>query len=99
MKPSRTPLRLPAAGNEGLASNFLDGELCMPVIYERALSAKKVEQRFDAQGLRRPEGKGVIACWAMSEEMGNKVAEVSGHGRHGKITNGASWMDRRPIVR
>ena len=92
LKPGRTPLRLAAAGNEGLASNFFDGELCMPVIYERALSAKEVEQRFEAEGLRRPEGKGVIACWPMSEEMGDKVADVSGHGRHGKIINGATWM-------
>ena len=92
LKPGRTPLRLAAAGREGRADNFLDGELCMPVIYGRALSAKEVEQRFQELGLQQPEGGSVIACWPLSEEAGHEVADVSGHGHDGEIINRATWM-------
>ena len=92
LKPGRTPLRLAAAGQAGKAVNFYDGDLCMPIIYGRALAAKEVKQRFQTQGLQPPAGKGVLACWPLSEEKGDKVADISGHAHHGKIINRATWM-------
>ena len=92
LKPGRTPLRLAAAGQGGKAANFYDGDLCMPVIYSRALSAKEVKQRFQAQGLQPPTGKGVLACWPLREEKGDQAADISSHGCHGKIINRATWM-------
>ena len=90
--PGRTPLRLAAAGSEGRASYFLDGDLAMPAIYARALSDQEVKARFDARGLELPTGPGVVACWPLDEEQGGVVQDASGNGRHGRIINRATWM-------
>ena len=92
LKPGRTPLRLAASGREGQTADFLDGELCMPVIYNRSLSAQEVENRFQERGLEQPEPERLIACWPSTEEKGDRLADISGHGHHGRIINEATWM-------
>lgn len=86
------PLWLGACGHDGPAVNFLDGDLAMPVIYKKALSAEEIEARFRDQGLTPARGEGVLACWTFSEERGDRVADSSPHGRHGRIVNSATWM-------
>jgi N,N-dimethylformamidase beta subunit-like protein/concanavalin A-like lectin/glucanase superfamily protein len=89
--PPSLPLRV-AGGADPEASDFLDADLAMPVIYNRALMADEIRERFAQQGLVPAEGKGVLACWPLTEERGDRVADVSGNGHHGRIINHATWM-------
>ena len=85
-------MRLGAAGNGGLASDFLDGDLAMPAIYERALTAEEVKERFAADALVPPKREGLVACWPLAEESGDRVEDLSGNEHHGRIINRATWM-------
>jgi hypothetical protein len=92
LEPGSHPLRVGAMAQGGVAGRFLDGDVAMPVIYSRALDAGEVKQRFEAKGLTAPRGRDVLGCWPLREELGDRVADVSGHGRHGRIINHATWM-------
>jgi hypothetical protein len=92
------PIRL-AAGGLTEANDFLDGDLAMPAIYGRALSADEIKERFAQQGLVPARGEDVLGCWPLSEEKGDRVADVSGNGRHGRIINHATWMIGGPGFR
>ncbi|MFH1268066.1 MAG: LamG domain-containing protein, partial [Planctomycetota bacterium] len=91
-KAGTAPLLLGACGYDGPAVNLLDGDLAMPVIYDRALSADEIQARLREQGLTPATGDGVLACWPLDEERGDRVADCSPHGRHGRIINSATWM-------
>src|SRR5262249_1704805 len=90
--PGTHPLRLGAMGKGGVAEHFLDGDIAMPVIYRRALSAEEIDRRFAGKGLQATRGRDVLGCWPMREEQGERVADVSGDRRHGRIINHATWM-------
>jgi hypothetical protein len=90
--PGAHPLRLGAMGKRGVTENFLDGDIAMPVIYGRALSVEEVVQRYEDTGLQPARGREVVGCWPLREEQGDRVADVSGEGRHGRIINHATWM-------
>ncbi len=92
VKAGDSPLRLGACGDSGPAVNLLDGDLAMPVIYDRALSADEIQSRFGKQGLEPATGDGVLACWPFDEERGDRVADCSGRERHGRIINSGTWM-------
>lgn len=85
------PLRLGAAGQSGKAADFLDGDLAMPVVYDRALTAAEVAERFQAKALV-PPGSGVRAYWPLDEERGSTIRDAGEHGFHGVIVNRATWM-------
>ena len=85
-------LRLGAMAQARMAQHFLDGDLAMPAIYARALSEEEVRERFAQNGLKPARGKGVVACWPLTEERGDRVADSSGAGKHGRIINHATWM-------
>ena len=85
------PLRLGAAGAEGLAAEFLDGDIAMPALYGRALEAAEVRERYRARGLSVPGGD-VIACWPLDEDGGVRVRDIGPRGLHGTIVNRATWM-------
>ena len=60
-KPGPSPLRLGACGHDGPAVNLLDGDLAMPVIYGKALSADEIASPLSAiRDSRRPPA---TACW------------------------------------
>ena len=84
------PLRLGAAGKGGEAVDFLDGDLAMPAVYNRALSAEEAMVRFRARALA-PPSEGLLAYWPLDEEKGNRVRDAVG-GHHGVIVNRATWM-------
>lgn len=90
--PGKNALRLGAMGQAGAALHFLDGDLASPTIYDHALSAAAVQGRFEQKGLKPASGRGVMACWPLTEEAGERVADLSGRGRHGRIINHATWM-------
>lgn len=85
-------LRLAAYGQDGFAGQFLEGDLAMPAIYDRALSAEEIKQRIDARGLQTPAADGLVACWPLNEETGAAVADIGPSNRHGRIINHATWM-------
>ena len=85
-------LRLGAMAQAGVTQHLLDGDLAMPVIYDRALSEEEIRERFTQKGLEPAQGKGVLACWPLSEEAGDRVADASGNARNGRIINNATWM-------
>src|SRR5439155_17597334 len=37
-------------------------------------------------------GLGVLACWPMAEGGGDRVADIGGQGRQGRLINHATWM-------
>ncbi|VWX61232.1 conserved hypothetical protein [Burkholderiales bacterium 8X] len=86
------PLRLGASSIEGRAEQFLDADLAMPVLYRRALQADEILRRFEQKALVLPEGGEVLACWPLNEPQGDRVSDVSGHERHGRIVNHATRM-------
>ncbi len=92
VRPGTAPLRIGAIGRDGLADNFLDGDVAMPVFYKRALTEDEIRRRFETKALQTPTGDHVLACWPLSEEQGDRVADESGHDRHGRIINHATWM-------
>ncbi len=92
LKPGLHPLRLGAMAEGGVVQHFLDGDMAMPVIYRRELSAEEIRQRFETKGLVAPRGREVVGCWPLREEQGERVADASGAGRHGRIINHATWM-------
>ena len=102
--PGSAPLRLAAFGDENAqANNFLNGDLAMPVIYNRVLSQAEIKARFDQQsdqlhyprGVQPPEiDPSVLGCWPLSEEQGSNVADISLSvpPRPGLIINHATWQ-------
>ena len=92
LRAGTAPLWLGACGHDGPAVNILDGDLAMPVIYDRALSPEEIAARYRDQGLTPATGDGVLACWPLAEERGENVADCSGHGRDGHIVNSATGM-------
>ena len=90
--PGKHPLRLGAMGQAGATLHLLDGDVAGPAIYDRALSAEEVRERFGQKGLQPAGGRGVIASWPLQEERGDAVADISGGGRSGRIINHATWM-------
>ena len=91
-RPGVAPLRIGAAGIEGVASSLLDADLAMPAIYGRALSPAEVRSRFTDRGLTRPTGPNLLACWPLNEERGDRVSDNSSHARNARIINRATWM-------
>ena len=92
VRPGRCPLRLGAYGHNGLAANFLNGDMAMPTIYGRGLPEREIVTRFEAKALKTPPEKGLIACWPLSEEDGDRVADIGPQKRSGRIINHAAWM-------
>jgi N,N-dimethylformamidase beta subunit-like protein/concanavalin A-like lectin/glucanase superfamily protein len=91
--PGNAPLRLAAFGENGVTGNILEGDLAMPVIYGRALSASEIQARFAAQALTPPQiDAQLFGCWPMSEEQGSTIADISLNDRNGAIINRATWM-------
>jgi hypothetical protein len=92
VKPGPAPLRLGAYGDATGTSFFLDGDLAMPVIYNRAVSGSELVTRFGMRPPRVPVDSTVVGCWPLDEERGAVVADVSGCGRTGLIVNHGTWM-------
>lgn len=93
------PLRIGSYGSNGSADNFLDADIALPVIYNRALSPAEVAVRFADQGQTAPRGSQVLVAWTFAEERGEVVVDVSGHNHHGRIINHAQWMVGGPSFR
>ena len=91
-RPGSAPLRIGAAGRHGAAAEFLDADIAMPAIYGKALSPSETASRFATSALQRPADASILACWPLSEERGDALADVSPHGRNGRIINRATWM-------
>src|SRR6185295_1279910 len=85
LKPGPHPLRLGAMSENGAAQNFLDADLAMPAIYNRALSHDEIRARFASQGLQPPSPEGLLAHWPLNEEKGDRIADTSRNRRHGRI--------------
>ncbi|MEO6436079.1 MAG: N,N-dimethylformamidase beta subunit family domain-containing protein [Tepidisphaeraceae bacterium] len=90
--PGKDALRLGAMAQAGVVQHFLDGDLAIPAIYERALSAQEIADRFAQRGIDPARGEGLLACWPLTEERGDTAADGSGQHRHGRIINHATWM-------
>lgn len=90
IEPAGAPVRLGASGAGGVAREFLDGDIAMPVIYDRAISAAEAKARYEARALKAPPD-GAVACWPLNEERGHRVRDIVG-GREGLIVNRGTWM-------
>jgi len=95
--PGTAPLRIGAYGetnasDAGETKRMLDGDVAMPVIYSRALTATEVQTRYTARGGVAPSGSGILAWWKLDEEQGVSVADASGNGHTGTLVNRGTWM-------
>lgn len=91
-RPGTAVLRLGANEEGGEANNFLEGDLIMPVIYERGLSATEIAGRYAQKGLVAAQDRAVLACWPLREQKGDLVTNISGYERTGRIINQGTWM-------
>lgn len=89
---SAESLWLGACGYDGPAVNILDGDMAMPALYRRALSPDEISERYRTGGLVPASGEGLLACWPLTEERDERVADGSGQGRDGRLVNSATWM-------
>lgn len=80
----------------GRMQDFLDADIVMPVIYGRALGSAEIAARGEQRGLEAARGSGVLACWPLDEERGERVRDASGNEHHGQIINHATWMITGP---
>ena len=96
VRPGQAPLRLGCGGVSDSADRFLDGDLVMPVIYDRALHADEITRRFCEKGMRIPMDRSVLGCWPLREEQGEFVRDASGYQRTGRIINHGTWMIAGP---
>jgi N,N-dimethylformamidase beta subunit-like protein/concanavalin A-like lectin/glucanase superfamily protein len=92
VKPGLAPLRLGAYGENAQTCHFLDGDLAMPVIYERVLTADEIQARCHSRALEMPNLEDMLGCWPLWEERGEEIEDVSIYRRHGQIINLATWM-------
>lgn len=90
--PGPAPLRLAAYGASGLTGYCLDGDLAMPAIYGRALTTAEIRTRAAWMPPAPPPGPGLLGCWPMTEEQGQRLADTSVWARTGQIVNRATWM-------
>ncbi|MBM4090199.1 MAG: hypothetical protein FJ276_12375, partial [Planctomycetes bacterium] len=90
VRPGTAPLWLGACGHNGPAVNHLQGDLAMPTIHSRALSADEIEARCRDQGRTPAAGDAVLACWSAVKDRGNLIADHSPHGRHGRVVSSAT---------
>ncbi len=86
------PLRLGASGNEGRASQFLDGDLAAPAIYTIALSESVIHARFKAAGLLPPSRPDLSRFSTLDEERGTTVRDAAAGKHTGQIINRGTWM-------
>lgn len=93
IQPGGAPLRLGAYGAGGETTQFLDGDLAMPAIYERALSPGEIQTRASTTPPAPPGfGSGCVGCWPLDEEGGTTVRDVSGCDRTATVVNRGTWM-------
>ena len=90
--PGGAPLRIGAYGDSTGTSFFLDGDVAMPTIYSRAISASEIATRAGVKPPQVPNDPAVIGCWPLNEEIGPNVTDASGCGRTGTIVNRGTWM-------
>ncbi len=88
--PGGAPLRLGAYGQDSTTRYFLDGDLAMPALYDRALGSAEIAQR--ALQTHPALAVSSIGCWPLDEEGGYTVRDVSGWQREGIIVNRGTWM-------
>lgn len=88
----KSVLRIGAASTNGRTDAFFDGDFAMPVIYGRALTSEEIIDRKKQRALVPPTTGGILAAWPLDEEKGDRISDVSGHGRHGQIINHGTWM-------
>lgn len=93
----KSALRLGASGGPGSfgrmqARDFLEGDLALPAIHDRALTPAEIKAGFENRGLVPPPDSGLIACWPLNEEQGDRLQDISRFKRHARIINHATWM-------
>jgi hypothetical protein len=76
--------------SRGGTSQFSSGAVDDLRIYKRALTAGQIQQIYRGSGLGSGSPSGLVAAYAFSEGSGSTVADASGNGNTGTISN-ATW--------
>lgn len=100
--PGHSPLRLGAYGDKGgLNGRTLNGDIAMPALYNRALTASEIKQRFEEVGIgtanyKPPQSRegvnGLLAWWPLREETGTSVTSRGPRSLTGEVINCGTWM-------
>ena len=64
-------------------------------IYNRALTATEIKASYLGQEVSRT---GLVGEWLMQEGTGTEIADTSGEGNTGTLTNGPTWTIRPPYI-
>jgi len=86
-RPADAPLRLGAAGSAEGAGAFADVDLAMVAIHAGALTPEVLAARVRERAAELPMPDGLLACWPLRDGGGDAVADVGGHGWHGRVVN------------
>jgi hypothetical protein len=87
--PGAAPLWLGACGHNGSGGEPSARRSGHAGDLRRALSADEIQARYRDQGRTPAAGDTVLACWPTVEKPGNRVADRSAHGRHGRVVGSA----------
>lgn len=92
---SASRLRIGANAEAGEADDFLDGDVAEPFVGQFVLSLSAAQTLFRNRGRRSPSELGLresLAYWPLDEERGERIHDLSGHSRHGRIINHGTWQ-------
>ena len=90
--PGPAPLRIGAYGAGQGTDYFLNGDIAMPAIYNRALSLDEIRNHFSTGAGPSHSDAGLLGHWPLGEETGSEVQDVSAYARTGLIVNRGAWM-------
>jgi hypothetical protein len=88
-------LRVGATAEQGVAADFLDGDIASPFVSGAALSDSTIGRIARDRGLTpitELVSEPLHAAWPLDEERGSTVRDASGSGRDGQIVQGATWQ-------
>ena len=100
VRPGIAPLRIGAAGQDGLPTALLDADIAMPAIYGKALSPPRSRRGSRRAPVRGRSDPSLLACWPLDEERGERAADViaARAARDGSSISG-TWMIGGPELR
>jgi N,N-dimethylformamidase len=93
-------LRIGAMAEEGMADDFLEGDIAQPFVGRFVLDEAGAARLFADGGKSAPGGLGlgeILGYWPLDEENGSDIHDASGNNRHGTLVNHGTWMVGGPL--
>ncbi len=88
-------LRIGASAERGAADDLLDGDIAAPFVMSGVIEPDALARTIADRGRRllgQLEVGPLLGAWDLAEERGHRLADGSGHGRHGILVGGGTWQ-------